>query len=64
MPFGEGELGKTGYFTLLKQLGYHAPISLHIEFDWADKGKTKTRDALLDALKKSTRVLKTWLADA
>ncbi len=61
--FGEGELGRTGYFRLLKQMNYSAPISLHIEFDWADKGKTATRAALVDALKHSLKILKQWLAE-
>ena len=64
LPFGEGEVGQSGYFKLLKQLGYNAPISLHLEFDWTDKGKSKTRPALVKALKDSSRVLKQWLAAA
>jgi len=64
VPFGGGGVGQTGYFKLLKQLGYRAPISLHIEFDWTDKGKSKTRAALIRALKESTRVLRQWLAEA
>lgn len=61
VPFGQGDIGKLGYFELLRQVGYHAPISLHIEFDWTDKGKTKTRAALLKALTESTAVLRQWL---
>ncbi|MEY2428193.1 MAG: hypothetical protein QOJ40_1078 [Verrucomicrobiota bacterium] len=64
VPFGQGDVGQAGYFKMLKQLGYKAPISLHIEFDWSDKGKSKTRSALLKALKDSSRVLKQWLAEA
>lgn len=64
VPFGQGEVGQTGYFKMLKQLGYNAPISLHIEFDWSEKGKSKTRPALVKALKESSRVLKQWLAEA
>ena len=64
VPFGEGDVGRTGYFGLLKQLGYHAPLCLHIEFDWSLQGKSKTRPALLKALKDSSRVLKQWLAEA
>ena len=64
VPFGQGDVGQTGYFKLLKQLGYSAPISLHIEFDWSEKGKSKTRPALVKALKDSSRVLNQWLAEA
>ena len=64
VPFGQGDVGQSGYFKLLKQLAYNAPISLHIEFDWSDKGKSKTRPALVKALKDSSRVLKQWLAEA
>jgi len=64
VPFGQGDVGKTGYFKLLKEMNYHAPISMHIEFDWTDQGKSKTRPALVQALKDSSRVLKQWLAEA
>jgi sugar phosphate isomerase/epimerase len=64
VPFGQGDIGGTGYFKLLKAMGYHAPISLHVEFDWSNKGKNETRAALLTALTESTQVLKRWLAEA
>jgi sugar phosphate isomerase/epimerase len=62
VPFGEGDIGSTGYFKLLKELNYHAPVSLHIEFDWTDGGKSKTRAALVKTLQNSARVLRRWLA--
>ena len=64
VPFGEGDVASTGYFTLLKQMGYRAPVSLHIEFDWNDGGKSKTRAALLKALQASSQTLSRWLAFA
>jgi sugar phosphate isomerase/epimerase len=64
VPFGQGDIGATGYFKLLKAMGYHAPISLHIEFDWSNMGKNETRAALVTALTESTQVLKRWLAEA
>lgn len=64
VPFGEGDIGSTGYFKLLKELKYQAPVSLHIEFDWTDGGKSKTRPALVKALQDSSRVLRRWLASA
>jgi L-ribulose-5-phosphate 3-epimerase len=63
VPFGEGDVGHLGYFKLLKEMGYNAPISMHIEFDWTDKGKTNNREALVKALKDSAVVLRKWLAD-
>jgi sugar phosphate isomerase/epimerase len=64
VPFGDGAVGHLGYFKLLKQMGYNAPISMHIEFDWTDNGKTKNREALVKALKDSAKVLRKWLAEA
>ena len=64
VPFGQGDVASTGYFKLLKQLGCRAPVSLHIEFDWSDKGKSKTRAALAKALQESTQVLRRWLSTA
>ena len=45
-------------------MGYTARISMHIEFDWTQQGKTKNRDALLKALKDSAGMLRKWLAEA
>jgi sugar phosphate isomerase/epimerase len=64
VPFGQGDIGLTGYFKLLKDLKYQAPVSLHIEFDWTGGGKSKTRPALVKALQDSSRVLRRWLASA
>jgi sugar phosphate isomerase/epimerase len=61
VPFGEGDVGATGFFKLLKSGGYTAPVSLHIEYDWEDKGKKKDRSMLLNALQNSTKVLRGWL---
>jgi sugar phosphate isomerase/epimerase len=62
--FGEGDIGQTGFFKLLKEMNYRAPLSLHIEFDWTENGKAKTRAALVKALKESTQKLRQWLAEA
>ena len=64
VPFGQGEIGALGYFKLLGQMDYRAPISLHIEFDWAGKGTPSTRAALVKALRESGQVLKRWLQEA
>lgn len=64
VPFGEGDVGDLGYFKLLKEMGYSAPISMHMEYDWTQKGKTENQEALVKALKESAGVLKKWLAEA
>ena len=64
VPFGTGDIGSTGYFKLLRELNYQAPVSLHIEFDWTDGGKANTRAALVKALQESAQVLRRWLASA
>ena len=62
VPFGQGDIAGTGYFALLKEMKYQAPISLHIEFDWAGSSQAKDRAALLSALQTSGHVLRGWLA--
>jgi len=64
VPFGEGDIAATGYFKLLKEMGYRAPVSMHLEFDWTDGGKSKTRPALVKAVRDSAQVLRRWLASA
>lgn len=59
--FGEGDVGKTDFFGLLKQTGYNAPVSLHIEYEWVDKGKPRTREALLEVLRHSAATTRKWL---
>jgi sugar phosphate isomerase/epimerase len=61
VPFGQGAIPESGYFQLIKQMGYSAPISLHIEFDWSDKGKAKTRERMVQTLRGNNAVLKRWL---
>lgn len=62
VPFGHGAIGSCGYFELLRQSGYHAPLSLHIEFDWSNSGRNKNRMALVRALKESSAVVRNWLS--
>jgi sugar phosphate isomerase/epimerase len=61
VPLGQGEVGPSGYFKLLKQIGYHAPISLHIEYSENPKAQPETKTALLKAVKESLVVLKEWI---
>ncbi len=58
--FGEGDIARAGYFKRLQQLGYAAPFSLHIEFDWSEGGKSRNRESLLRALRESRVVLQQW----
>jgi len=60
-PLGKGDTYQTGYYSLVKKSGYQAPISLHVEYDWHEGGKNRTRDQLLKALKSDLAVLKSWL---
>jgi sugar phosphate isomerase/epimerase len=64
VPFGEGDIGRVGYFQLLRKMNYRAPISLHIEYDWTGPEKQKTRSALTRALQESAHALRGWLAMA
>lgn len=60
--FGEGDIGGTGYFGMLRTIGYHAPVSMHIEYDWSDHGAHNSRADLLKTLKDNSKVLRGWLA--
>ena len=62
MVFSQGDVGSSGYFELLRGVHYQAPISVHLEYDWQHKGKTKNREGLLTALRESSAVLTHWLA--
>lgn len=59
VPFGEGRIPQTDFFKRLKAMGYSAPFSMHIEFEWG-----KNRAALVSALQRSQRVVRSWLAAA
>ncbi len=64
VAFGEGEFEKTDWFKRLKRMGYSAPFSVHVEYDWAGKGNPKTREALVAALKRCAAALRRWYAEA
>jgi len=61
VPFGQGDIAATGYFRLLKEMNYSAPISLHIEFPWQEPGKLKTPERLSQVLRESAGTLRGWL---
>jgi sugar phosphate isomerase/epimerase len=62
VPFGQGQIGRTGYCKELKNLGYHAPICLHMEYDWSDHSKSKNRQTLTNALRQSSAVIRGWFS--
>lgn len=64
VPFGEGEFSKSGYFRLLKKMNYNEPYSIHIEFEFGEKGKQKSKEALLKTMVNCRTVLKKWIDEA
>jgi len=62
--FGDGEFAGSDIFRRLKQMDYHGPLSLHIEFEWPGKGESKTREALVKTLVDSRRALQRWMRAA
>jgi len=59
VPFGQGEFGRSGFFPMLARTNYCAPLSMHMEYEWAPKGQ-QTRAGLVAALKANRRVLRQW----
>jgi len=64
VPFGQGRIRQTDFFKRLKGLGYAAPISVHIEFEWLAKDEPNPKAALLRALQTSGQTVRAWLASA
>ena len=64
VPFGQGELGSSGFFQLLKKSACNAPLSMHTEYDWAGKGRELTKAKLIKALQDDLRTLNSWLETA
>jgi sugar phosphate isomerase/epimerase len=62
VPLGQGQVGGSGYFKVLRESSYRAPISLHIEYDQPGAVQTTTRPALSKAIKDSVHVLNGWLS--
>jgi len=61
VAYGEGDFGQTDYFRRLRAMNYRAPLSMHIEYDWA-KGQPKTRELMVKTLKESRQTLARWIA--
>ena len=64
VPFGQGSIGQTNFFELLRKASYDAPLSMHIEYPWADRGKKPSQAALIQAMQGDLRTLKGWLRAA
>lgn len=64
VPFGTGEIGQSGFFKLLREASYSAPISMHTEYAWAGKDTPNPRAVLLEALRRDLKTLQTWLGQA
>jgi sugar phosphate isomerase/epimerase len=60
VAFGQGEFGRTGFFRLLAKMNYRAPLSMHVEYDWAPPAKKKTRALLVETLKRNRRAIGQW----
>lgn len=66
VPIGEGMVDFKAYFKLLKKLGLHPPVSLHLEYPLggAEKGKfeiTVDKKVVFDAMRNDLRTIqKLW----
>lgn len=63
LALGKGEFEKANWFPRVRKLNLRAPISLHVEYDWA-AGAEKTYDRMLAALRADVTTLKGWMAKA
>jgi len=63
VAYGEGDFGQTDYFRRLRAMNYRAPLSMHIEYDWA-QGLPKTRELMVKTLKQSRQTLLRWIAES
>jgi sugar phosphate isomerase/epimerase len=61
VAIGEGDIHQTGFFKELQKIGYRAPVSLHVEYDWNEQGRNVTRSRLLQVLKQDAGRLRHWL---
>lgn len=64
VPFGTGEFGQTDFFKRLKAMRYSAPLSLHIEYKWAESAQERTPAALQQAATQCAKTVRGWLAAA
>ncbi|MBI3870526.1 MAG: sugar phosphate isomerase/epimerase [Verrucomicrobia bacterium] len=59
VPFGQGEVGASGFWPMLRQLKYSKPISFHIEYPWQGS-QPKTAALLTKAMRSDLAVLREW----
>ena len=64
VPFGTGELGNTEFFRLLRERNYRAPLSVHVEYNWAGDRENRTRERLIQAIQSDLTVLKRWWTES
>lgn len=64
VPFGQGSIGQTNFFQLLRKASYDAPVSMHIEYPWASKGKEHSKAELIQAMRGDLQTMKGWLRAA
>ena len=57
VPLGEGVVDKS-VFALIKEMNFAGPFSVHVEY----LGNSKDQTAILDAIVKDFKTLKSWLA--
>lgn len=62
--FGQGDIGGTDFFQRLRKNGYNAPLSFHIEYNWAGSGKDHSKARLIEAMRADLRTLHGWMRAA
>lgn len=63
VPFGQGDFQNFGFFGLLRQMNYQAPLSIHVEYNWSPAAP-KTRVGMVKMLRENRRVVEQWIADS
>lgn len=57
---GDGDVGKTDFFALLRAMNYRAPISYRLEYPW-HAGRGRNRQTLLETMKREVPLIRSWL---
>ncbi|MBI2946065.1 MAG: sugar phosphate isomerase/epimerase [Verrucomicrobia bacterium] len=60
VAMGKGDVGASGFFPLLREMNYRAPISYHLEYPW-HQGRQKDRKTLVEVMKREAAVMRGWL---
>ena len=66
VPLGEGMVDFPAYFDLVKEYGIEGPISMHFEYDLAERGASKEeeRAQTVAAMRRDLETLRSMMADA